>query len=415
MKKYLQKNKLLTILFLGLLFFLIFYFVLPQIYNLKYDSKINKLLDKENVDSEKIKGSEEIEPIQNIVTHIDTPTTVKAIYISGWVAGNLPLRTKILNIIKTTELNSIVIDVKDSTGRISFSVNDPKLIEVGSAEKRIRDIREFVALLHENNIYVIGRIATFQDPYLAKKWPEYAVKKSSNKNILWADDKCKRAIRRNSEKTCTYWMDAGSQKVWDYVASVGDEAYSDGFDELNFDYIRYPADGDLKDIYFPVSEGKIRADVMSNFYTFLHNHYFGLQNEKTLRPKISADIFGLTTTETNDLGIGQLLIPLATNFDYIAPMVYPSHFAPGTYGYKNPATKPYEIVNFSMKKANERLVNAGLDPLKLRPWLQDFDLGAIYTKEMVQAQIKAVYDAGLTSWMLWDPANTYTESALLSE
>jgi hypothetical protein len=129
----------------------------------------------------------------------------------------------------------------------------------------------------------------------------------------------------------------------------------------------------------------------------------------------SADIFGLTTTDTSDLGIGQLLESALDNFDYISPMVYPSHFADGTYGIAKPAEKPYEIISIAMKKAVARAEEHGVLKDKLRPWLQDFDLGARYTPEMVRAQIQATYDSGLTSWMLWDPANSYTEKALLNE
>ena len=348
-----------------------------------------------------------------IVTHLATPKPVKAIYMTSWVAGDLPFRNKLIKMIDNTELNAVIIDVKDTTGKISFTVNDPNLKKINSAENRIKDIKSFVDSLHKKNIYVIGRIATFQDPFIAKKWPQDTVKELSDKNVFWQDDKCKRAIKKGKESDCTYWLDAGSKEVWDYVASVGDEAYADGFDEINFDYIRFPADGNMQNIYYPISNGKTRADVMNSFTKFLHDHFMGEQNEKTPRPKISADIFGLATTEIDDLGIGQLLIPFATNFDYVMPMVYPSHYAPDTYGYKNPAIKPYEIVNFSMKKSAERLKTAGLDPLKLRPWLQDFNMGAIYTPDMVQDQIKATYDAGLDSWSLWDPANTYNEEALL--
>ena len=405
----------ISIFLVCFILFILSCFIVPKIYGLKYVAQSNSLPILP-VDATDQKTSPKVATGDDsiIVTHLDTPKSVKAIYMTSWVAGDLSFRNKLIKMIDETELNSVVIDVKDSTGKISFAVNDMNLKKISSFENRIREIKSFIDLLHKKNIYVIGRISTFQDTYLAKKWPDVAVKKLSDKNALWQDDKCKRAIKKGKENTCTYWLDAGSKEVWDYVVSVGDEAYADGFDELNFDYIRYPADGNIKDTFYPISNGKVRTDVMNDFYKYLHDHFMGEQNQKTSRPKISADIFGLATTEINDLGIGQLLVPFATNFDYVMPMVYPSHFAPDTYGYKNPATKPYEIVNFSMKKAVERLKIANLDPLKLRPWLQDFNMGAIYTKEMVREQIKATYDAGLDSWSLWDPSNAYTKDALLS-
>ena len=389
------------------------YFIVPKIYGLKYTAEIKTevtpLVEEKLELPIKVLTAEE----SIIVTHLETPSPVKALYISSWVASSISFREKVIKLIDEKEINSIVIDVKDNTGKISFLTDDLNLQKVNSAENRIRNIKTFIDSLHKKNIYVIGRITVFQDPFLAKKWPEVTVKKLSDQNAFWLDDKCKRAISRNSEKACTYWVDPGSIDVWNYIASIGDVAYKVGFDELNFDYIRFPADGDLKDVYYPVSNNQVRTDVINNFSKFLHDHFAGLENEKNPRPKISADIFGLATTEIGDLGIGQMLIPFANNFDYVMPMVYPSHYAPGTYGYKKPATVPYEIVNFSMKKAVDRLKIENIDPLKLRPWLQDFNLGAIYTKEMVRAQIKATYDAGLISWSLWDPANTYTSDALL--
>ena len=198
-----------------------------------------------------------------------------------------------------------------------------------------------------------------------------------------------------------------------YAVVLAREAYSIGFDEINFDYIRFPSDGDMADIYFPFSEQFIHQDtgwgkagVLRGFFSYLKRE---LKKDSIT---ISADLFGMTTTNKDDLNIGQVLEDALPNFDYIAPMVYPSHYPPTFIGFANPAEKPYEVVKYSMDEAVRR---ASTTPLKLRPWLQDFDLGAVYTPEMVRAQIQAVYDSGLTSWMLWDAANTYTQGALLPE
>ena len=127
---------------------------------------------------------------------------------------------------------------------------------------------------------------------------------------------------------------------------------------------------------------------------------------------ISVDLFGMTTTNSDDLNIGQILEYAAPYVDYIAPMVYPSHYPKTFQGFANPAEHPYEVVKFAMEKGVEKLIAASSTPSKLRPWLQDFDLGATYDASMVRAQIQATYDAGLTSWMLWDAANRYTRDAL---
>ena len=142
------------------------------------------------------------------------------------------------------------------------------------------------------------------------------------------------------------------------------------------------------------------------FYKYLHDQF------SPMGIPISGDLFGMTTSVDNDLGIGQLLENALENFDYVAPMVYPSHYPTGFNGYKNPAAVPYEIIKFGMGRGVERAVAASTTPLKLRPWLQDFNMGATYTADLIRAEKKAVYDVGLTSWMMWDPANTYTAAAL---
>ena len=331
------------------------------------------------------------EPFQ--VTHIKTPESLKAIYMSSWVAGNEKLRTNLVNIIDASELNAIVIDIKDYSGRISFMVSDPELQKIGSAQNRIPDIKEFIGRLHDKGIYVIGRISSFQDSFLVNTHPEYAVK--TKNGAIWKDRKG------------VSWLDVGAKPVWEYLARIGEESYAVGFDELNFDYIRFPSDGNMLDISYPFSQGKVKASVLKEFFSFI---------DETFRAKeipISADLFGMTTSNKDDLGIGQILEHALTHFDYVSPMVYPSHYPPNFNGWKKPAEKPYEIIHYSMSKGVER---ASTTPLKLRPWLQDFSIGGThYTPEMVRAQIKATYDVGLTSWMLWNASNVYTVSALEPE
>ncbi len=333
------------------------------------------------------------------VTHIKTPQPMKAIYMTSWVAGTPSLRQKVIKIIEETEVNAVVIDIKDDTGKVSFLIENEPFASLGSSENRISDIKELIADLHSKNIYVIGRISTFQDPYLIKKWPEEAVKTASDKNVLWRDRKG------------IGWFDAGSPKVWDYVTALAHESYNIGFDEINFDYIRFPSDGNMKDIYFPYSEGKSKSDTLESFFKHIDQEFRKSENPIP----ISADLFGMVTTNTDDLGIGQVLERAAPYVDFIYPMVYPSHFPDTWHGYANPAEKPYEVIKITMDSASEKLKAIGEDPDKIRPWLQDFNLGATYNADMVRAQIKATYDAGLTSWLIWDPRNIYSRGAFLSE
>ncbi|HEY0220836.1 MAG TPA: putative glycoside hydrolase, partial [Candidatus Paceibacterota bacterium] len=205
------------------------------------------------------------------------------------------------------------------------------------------------------------------------------------------------------------WIDAGSREYWDYIILLSEESRSIGFDEINFDYIRFPSDGNMKDISFPWSSTTPKSIVMKNFFMYLSH---GLKDSGL---KTSADLFGMTTTATGDMGIGQILEDALPYFDYISPMVYPSHYPPNFEGFADPESHPYEIINISMKRAVERAVLASTTKDKLRPWLQDFGLRVSYGPEEVRAQIKATNDVGLSSWLLWSASNKYTKSALESE
>jgi hypothetical protein len=225
----------------------------------------------------------------------------------------------------------------------------------------------------------------------------------------------------------------GARPFWDYIISIATSSHAIGFDEINFDYIRFPSDGNMQDIAFPYTGATPKKEMLRQFFKYL--------DEKLVGTKIvtSADIFGMTTTNTDDLNIGQILEHALLYFDYVSPMVYPSHYPPKFNGWPDPNKVPYEIIKFSMDSAVARanflkkeisatttvLANGTIgtttpdarlvkrvNQLQLRPWLQDFDYPVHYTPEMVRKQIQATYDAGLTSWMMWDPGNTYTKEAL---
>jgi len=331
------------------------------------------------------------------ISHLKTPESVRGIYMTSWVAGTKNWREKLINLIESTELNTIVVDVKDYTGRISFKVSDPELRAIDSAENRIPDVKDFIAELHAKNIYAIARIAVFQDPFLVKKRPDLAVKRGTG-DIVWKDRKG------------LPWLDPCSKDVWDYMIKIGKEAERAGFDELNFDYIRFASDGNMKDIkYTHCPEKFIMSDVIKDFSSYLK------ENLKDTGLPLSIDVFGMITTHSDDLNIGQVLEKIEPSFAYISPMVYPSHYPPFFDGFRNPADHPYEIILEAMASSSQRLINASSTPEKLRPWLQDFNLGATYDASMVRKEKQAVYDSGLTSWLLWDPTNKYTREALDSK
>jgi hypothetical protein len=353
-----------------------------------------------------------------VATHIDTPAAVRGIYMTSCVASMPTLRSKLADLIHETELNSVVIDIKSFDGHISFEPKDEEL-KKAMGGCFVKDMQDFIDSLHEKNIYVIGRVASFQDSLRVKSHPELAVKKASATSTVWGDHKG------------IPWIDASAKPHWDYLVSIAEESHAIGFDEINFDYIRFPSDGNMKDIYYPWSGTKNKSEVMKSFFEYL---------SQRLKPQgitISADLFGMTTTNTDDLNIGQVLEYALPNFDYIAPMVYPSHYPVGFMGFSDPNKHVYEIVFYSMKTAADRAAatttvvylpdarigtstpalysKPSFDKKKLRPWLQDNNYPVTYTAEMVRAQIKAAYDAGLDSWMLWNAGNRYTRGALEAE
>lgn len=348
-------------------------------------------------------------PKEPEVIHITTPNPVKAIYMTACVAGTPSWRTSLKKLVETTELNSILIDIKDYTGRVSFPNNFPK--SEGARGCTVSDMKEFIAELHASNIYVLGRISVFQDSSYTKLFPELAVKKKSDGGV-WKDNKG------------LSFIDVGATPYWDYIVDISKESYAIGFDEINYDYIRYPSDGNMKDTHYTWTVGTSTKSLMlENFFAYLYDEM------KDVGAVTSADLFGMTMTIENDMNIGQIFELALPYFDYIAPMVYPSHYPKTWNGFANPAEHPYEVIKIAMKRGVERerawnisrgsftvdASGATTTPAsKLRPWLQDFNLGATYGADKVKAQIQATYDVGLVSWMLWDAGNTYTKEALLA-
>lgn len=334
---------------------------------------------------------DKIRDIKQKQKHIEMPDPVYAIYMSSWVASSPKLRAKLVDFVTDSKINSIVLDIKDYSGLIAFDVDHPLIDEYKTDSRRIRDIDDFIKELHEKNIYVIGRLTVFQDPLLAKAKPEFAFKRKDNAKT-WRD------------KKGLAFIDPQNKEAWEYFAVIAEESYKRGFDEINFDYIRYPSDGNISNLDY-VLNGSTRSAVMKSFYEFLDNRL------RSQNIPISADLFGLTASGTDDLSIGQNLDDALLHFDSIAPMVYPSHYPSGYLGYSNPAAHPEPIVFHEMNIARERAKKLGLSQSSLRTWIQDFDMGASYGLSKIHAQIKASTRAGVPSFMVWDPKNIYTKKA----
>jgi len=322
------------------------------------------------------------------------PIYSKGVYVTFRTAGSSRIE-EIINLIKNTELNSIVIDIKDYTGRIPFGTDSKLIKEIGSEKIFISDMKELIRKLHKEEIYVIARIAVFEDNYLPRERPDLALKRAGGG--LWEDNKG------------LAWLDPSSKEVWDYVVEIARESAKIGFDEINLDYIRFPSDGETGSIIYPFWDRKTpKKEIIRQFF-----EYFS-QRIKPTGVFISVDLFGLTLTSETDLNIGQWIEDAALYFDYICPMVYPSHYPVGYEGFENPALYPYEVIYKALLTGQERLASGSFSA-KLRPWLQDFNLGAIYDGNMIELQKKAVYDAGAFGWLLWNPKNIYTDEGLEKE
>lgn len=339
-------------------------------------------------------------PAPFVVRHILTPNPVHAVYFTSWAAGTPSFQKQMFYLLEATgiQLNAVVIDIKDYSGRIGYVVDDPRyddlaIDEMGSAQDRIPDIEQFIASLHAKGVYVIGRIQSFEDPFAVIVHPEWAVKNGNG--MLWKD------------AGGAYWLDPDNQEAWDYLVAIAKQGYNVGFDEINFDYVRFPSDGSVKTTVYDMPATTTKAVVITNFFSYLHDQL------SPLGIPISADIFGQVTSDTGDMGIGQHFEDVLPYFDFVDPMVYPSHYINGFDGYTNPAMHPYEIVSFALDHAVSRAVVASSTPSKVRPWLQGFDLGAVYTSNMLKAEMQATADAGLNSWLIWNAGSVYTQYANL--
>ncbi|MGE4170632.1 MAG: putative glycoside hydrolase [Candidatus Margulisiibacteriota bacterium] len=352
-------------------------------------------------------------------THIPMPNPVKAIYMTSWVGSVKPWREQLVSFINTSEINAVVIDVKDYSGTLSFDTQDPEL--QAYQEVRIKDLRDFIKHLHDNHIYVIARITVFQDPTYAKMHPNLAVQ-SVAFGQPWKD------------KHGLSYIDPSAKPFWEHIVRIAKASEAAGFDELNFDYIRFPTDGNMKDMAFPLTGAITKpqiVEVLASSNTTSESttaslsatqkvfrskkqqalkHFFAYLHEelKDLGVPISADLFGMVLTSRDDLNIGQVLETAAPYFDVICPMIYPSHYPPGFNQFANPADHPYEIVKAVLNSGGARLEAAGYPRTKLRPWLQDFNLGATYDAQKIRLQKQACKDAGIASWLFWDPRNKYT-------
>jgi hypothetical protein len=336
--------------------------------------------------------------IRRPIAHVPTPDTLRGLYVNRWAALGSKLKA-LIEVAKKTEVNALVIDVKDDRGFVLYRSRVPLAREIGAdtadghwmSEAKLRAVLDTMIA---NGIYPIARIVVAKDPLLARKKLDLAIKRKSDLEP-WLD------------KNGNPWLDPHQPAVWQYAADLAREAYDLGFSEVQFDYVRFPDEKRLvAETVYPLARGRVRAQVIRDQLGFVR---------KSLKPKgmrVTADVFGLTATDTTDMGIGQRWEMFVDQVDVVLPMVYPSHFARGTYKLRNPNAHPYQTIDNALKDAIARskpVANAA----KIIPWYQDFTLGAPhYYAEQIRAQKKAGYDNGFQSWILWNPKSNYTVAAL---
>ncbi len=330
------------------------------------------------------------------IIHVPRPAIVRGLYVNRWAALGEKMRG-LIDIAKTTEVNALVIDVKDDRGFVLYKSRVPLAVKIGADTNRAMShdrLRAVLDTMAAHQIYPIARIVVAKDPLLASSRLEWAIKRKDNLQP-WMD------------KNGHPWLDPHHREVWQYAADLAKEAYDLGFSEVQFDYVRFPDEKRLAtEAIYPLSNGRLRAQVIREQIGFVRSML------KPTGMSVTIDVFGLTATDTTDMGIGQQWEMFADQADVVLPMVYPSHFAPGTYKLGNPNANPYSTIAHAMKDIKRRSAKIP-NVAKIVPWYQDFTLGSPhYYAEQVRAQKKAGYDAGFQSWILWNPGSRYTVAAL---
>lgn len=332
---------------------------------------------------------------------VPTPSPLRGLYVNRW-AALADKMFRLIDVAKRTEVNALVIDVKDDRGYLLYPSRVPLAREIGADSRAVTPmsharLRAILDTMRAHGIYPIARIVVMKDPILAKKKIEWSIKRKSD-GQPWLD------------KSGNPWVDPHHDGAWNYAADLAEEAIDLGFSEVQLDYVRFPDERRLvREAAFPLAAGRGRAQVIGQ--------QIGAVRDR-LRPlgvPLTIDVFGLTTSDSTDMGIGQRWEQFIDKADVVLPMTYPSHYAPGSYRIAHPNGNPYAVIDKALKDAKRRsegIVGAA----KVIPWYQDFTLGKPrYGVAEVRAQMKAGYDNGIDSWILWNPGSNYTVAALRAE
>lgn len=379
----------------------------------------------ENVEGSRDESEDPGQVNQETAEEIIIRPKVKGIFVTGPMAGTSNMED-LIRLVDETELNAIVMDIKNDEGRITYDMQISTVQEIGSGIRYVQDMEALIEKCKKKNIYLIARIVAFKDPFLATVKPQWCV---HNKDGSVFQDKSGLA-----------WLNPYEPQVWEYLLDIAEEALRIGFDEVQFDYIRFSTDKGMENVDFGrVGEEKGREEVIGEFVKFASERVHEAGGA------VSADVYGMVIDSKIDQEIvGQNYVEMSYYLDYISPMVYPSHYGPYNYNIPVPDAEPYKLVLTALQASKKALAGvlketvsgnegleysaeeiAALTPMKgiqaqVRPWLQDFTATWVkghinYGAEEIRAQIQAVYDAGYEEWILWNASNRYTEGGLLRE
>ena len=323
------------------------------------------------------------------------PLTVKGLYQPLATLGSAEARNRMLDLARTTEINALVIDVKGDSGEVHPAVATPEA--AGAVWNPGGDLRAYLQELEAAGVYTIARVVCFRDSARVRQRPDLAVRLASGEPYR--------------DQQGEAWVDASRPEAWDYILDIAVAAAELGFDEIQFDYVRFPGvDGRIA--YSPgAATGEARVAAIAGFLREASARFW------PLGVPVSIDTFGLTTVTSSEQGLGQRIEDLAPYVDYLSPMVYPSTWSEGSLGQAYPAAAPAAVVRQSVRSAVERM--AAFPHVRVRPWLQDFHdygpRGVTYGPAEVRGQIEASDAAGATGWLLWNPAGEYHRDALRRE
>ncbi len=323
-------------------------------------------------------------------------TRVKGIYVTGPVAGSERM-DGMIKLMDETELNAMVIDIKNDGGEITFKMEeDTEPGRLGNCVRYIRDIKALMQTLKEHNVYTIARIVSFKDPLLAEKRPELALYNEKGELITDGNDLA--------------WVNPCKEEVWEYLTEIAEYSADLGFDEIQYDYVRFPVGEEAEKADYGV---ELTPENKHTYITGFLNYASERLHKKGI--PVTADLFGTIIGNPIDVGqVGQDYVELAQAADALCPMIYPSHYAAGVFGLEVPDAQPYEAILAALEKSKDELKDVPEESKAvIRPWLQDFSAPWVeghitYGIDEINAQIKAVYDAGYEEWILWNARNNYT-------